>query len=151
MSRLKTTAYVFLSLLLWVLLSGCQKEKETHEEHAAPEETGAQLELSLNEGEKWPMDEHTRNSINTINAIFDREEPSTVEDYNAVGEETDAEMNNLIAGCTMEGAAHDQLHLFLGTFIPKVKALGAEKNIEEAGALYREIDQLLSYYDQYFE
>ena len=27
----------------------------------------------------------------------------------------------------------------------------AEKNIEEAGALYGEIDQLLSQYDRYFE
>jgi hypothetical protein len=96
------------------------------------------------------MDEHTRNSVKTIHAIFDRGEPAAIEDFNAVGKEAEAEINNLIAGCTMEGAAHDQLHLFLGVFIPKVKALRAEKNIEEAGALYQEIDQLLSVYNKFF-
>jgi len=151
MSPLKTTAYVVLCLLLLILLIGCQEKKHVHEEHAAPETTGSQLELTLNEGAKWQMDEHTRKSINTIYAIFDQAEPTTVEDFNAIGTGTEAEINNLIAGCTMEGAAHDQLHLFLGAFVPKVKALSAEQNIEEAEALYREIDQLLSHYDQYFE
>lgn len=151
MSPLKTTMFVALSFLLLILLGGCQKEKEAHEEHAVPETAGSQLELTLNGGAKWQMDEHTRKSINTINAIFDQGEPTAIEDFNAIGTETEAELNNLIAGCTMEGASHDQLHLFLGAFVPKVKTLSAEQNIEEANTLYGEIDQLLSHYDQYFE
>lgn len=151
MSRFKTTAYAVLSMLILFLLAGCHEDKPAHEEHAAQGEQGASLELSLNEGQKWQMDDHTRNSINAIYTLFDQGEPSTIEDFNAIGTEAETEINNLVAGCTMEGAAHDQLHLFLGVFIPKVKALSAEKNIDEAGVLYGEIDQLLSQYDQYFQ
>lgn len=151
MQRFKEIGYIALSLLVLILMAGCQEEKQAHDEHAGHEMQGEPLKLSLNDGQKWQMDEHTRNSIHTIHTIFEQGEPVAVEDFNAIGKQTDAEINNLIAGCTMEGASHEQLHLFLGAIIPKVKGLKVAKNAAEAENLYLEIDQMLLYYDEHFE
>ena len=151
MQRFKKAVCVFLFFLMPILVAACQQEQQAHDDHAGHEMQNAPLKLSLNDGQKWQMDEHTRNSINTLHSIFELSEPVAVEDFNAIGKETDAEVNNLIAGCTMEGGAHEQLHLFLGAFIPKVKGLKVAENTEKAEKLYLEIDQMLLYYDKYFE
>ncbi len=141
------------TLVLLVVLFSCDNhheksnkgEDEHHEKHAI-------TELKLNDGKKWPMDDHTRQSIQDINSLLaEKEQPGTIADFQNLGTTLDAVIKSLIKGCTMQGAAHDQLHLFLTSFIPKVAALKEGTSLEDAQKNHQEIIELLALYDKTFE
>lgn len=105
--------------------------KADHAAHAAKADHAAKAghgdegpKLSLNNGEKWPMDDHTRAALGKLEARLKAGPASDdVAGHHALGRDLDAEVKALIQGCTMKGAAHDQLHVWLMAFIPAVGAL----------------------------
>ncbi len=64
-----------------------------------------------------------------------------------VGGQLQIQINELIYGCSMAGAAHDQLHVYLDGYIPAVTEL-AETGGKEAAA---NVDHYLKSYSDYFE
>jgi hypothetical protein len=79
--------------------------------------------LSLNNGERWEMDDHTRKLSKKMSKTFFSADHSTLEGLQTAGKALDQQMQELIAGCTMTGRAHDQLHLFLSDHIPTITAM----------------------------
>ena len=57
------------------------------------------------------------------------------------------DLGKLVAGCTMAGGAHDQLHVYLTAYMPSVQRL-AESGDEAARS---EVEALLGLYPEYFE
>ncbi|MBW2254440.1 MAG: hypothetical protein JRI25_07565 [Deltaproteobacteria bacterium] len=51
----------------------------------------------------------------------------------------------------MRGPAHDQLHVFLGEFIPAVQAIGEEKDPAAAQEQLAALRELVEAYDTHFE
>lgn len=79
--------------------------------------------LSLNNGERWEMDDHTRTMSQMMQKTFLAADHSTLEGLNAAGTTLEEQMQELITGCTMTGNAHEQLHVFLSEHIPTINAL----------------------------
>ncbi|MCW8882305.1 MAG: hypothetical protein OQL17_12210 [Sedimenticola sp.] len=88
--------------------------------------------LSLNNGERWEMDAHTRTMTKQIQKAFFSADHTTLEGLKAVGKTLEQQMQELIAGCTMSGKAHEQLHVFLSQHIPTIEALATSDNYTTA-------------------
>jgi hypothetical protein len=126
-----------VSLLLW----SCGADHHDHDHDST--EASTTHGLSTDDGKKWPMDEHTR-SMFTVMAKKTSTFDGTAQD---LGASLQTDLGKLIDGCTMTGAAHDQLHKFLMLYIPAIKELaeiGGDKNLLR-------IKELLETYPQYFE
>lgn len=101
--------------------------------------------VSLNAGKKWQMDEHTRNSIARMKQLVEGDKAETL------GKSLAGEFHDLMKGCTMQGKAHDQLHVFLNELMPRILALPADGSDGEFKAEREKIQKLLQEYGQYFE
>jgi hypothetical protein len=98
------------------------------------------------------MDEHTKNAIKNLDSLFsDHKSIKSIEEYQQFGEKLDEELILLIRGCTMGGPDHDQLHVFLGYFYPKVQTQKKETNLEISKSNLGEMEKLLVEYNKYFE
>lgn len=88
--------------------------------------------LTLNNGKRWQMDEHTRTMSEKMEKTFFDADHSTQASLNALGAELETQIQELVAGCTMEGKAHDQLHVFLNDHIPTITAMVKADSLESA-------------------
>ncbi len=113
---------------------------------------GSELGLTLDDGEKWQVDEHTRASAARLAALAGGAEPfRSAQDAHALAESLDRELDLLVQKCTMTGPAHDQLHVFLVAFIPRVAELKEKTEIEDLRRIRAEIGSLLEAYAAHFE
>lgn len=108
-------------LALTLLLQAC-----AHHHHATePRSDNATMNLRLDNGKKWPMDNHTRATLASmkgkVNALD--AEASTLDERKLLGVTLNQDLETLISGCTMEGDAHNALHEFLVPFMPVVQQL----------------------------
>lgn len=126
-----------------LLLAGCP---DSHN-HGSP----TQGELRLDDGRKWQSDDHTRASISRIRSAVTSADTGTVEGARALGASVKKELDVLIRGCTMTGEAHNQLHLFLGRFIPAVDSLAEAPDAAAAKQAHKQVTELLDTYDRHFE
>ncbi len=146
-----------IAFLTWILLcsAGCGHghEDHGHAEHAPAQEShGSGAGLTLNGGEKWQVDEHTRESATKIAELVDGAQTlHTASDARALGKALDEELDTLVRRCTMTGPAHNQLHVFLVALFPKVETLKAENDIETLQLARVEIGELLEAYAMHFE
>jgi len=101
--------------------------------------------VPLNAGQKWKMDGHTRNSIARMKQLVQGNETDTL------GKSLAGEFHDLMKGCTMQGEAHDQLHVFLNELMPGILALPADGDDVEFKAGRERIRKLLQEYERYFE
>lgn len=88
--------------------------------------------LSLNHGQPWEMDEHTRTMLVKMEATFFAADHSSQAGLNAAGAELKGHLDDLIAGCTMAGEAHDQLHVFMTEYIPAIELLAQAEDYAAA-------------------
>lgn len=138
--------FLLTFILIFVFCCGEQQSEQEKKEHKAA------AKFVLNDGKKWQMDEHTRNAIKELDSLLNTQEViKSIEEYNQFGQKLDDELILLIRGCTMEGSAHDQLHIFLGYFYPQVQSIKKETTIESAEKLLNEMQSLFEEYHKYFE
>jgi len=150
MKRLKTG---MISLFMLMLLMSCSNDQAKNENHDAHNKgTGHEASpagLVLNDGKKWAMDEHTRNSFAKMADSFLNADHAAMEaaGLKTAGSELQSELDNLIQGCTMTGEPHNQLHIYLTGYIPAVKALSEKGDMESA----KQVKHYLEIYDDYLE
>lgn len=122
------------------------KEPNDHQSHG---ESTAKLALSLNGDEKWQMDAHTKAMFTRMVDRFEGFDASKApqDELVGLGVSLGEDLQGLIAGCTMEGAAHDELHKYLVHYMPAVNALKTSGNLEDA----KQVHGLLAVYPDYFE
>ncbi|AFI83962.1 hypothetical protein Q7A_1124 [Methylophaga nitratireducenticrescens] len=108
-------------------------------------------ELSLNNGDRWEMDDHTRKMASKMEETFLGADHSTLASLNAVGAQLEAQLDVLIEGCTMEGKAHEQLHIFLTDYIPTVHNLAKAEDHETAKNSAIKIKGELEAYKKHFK
>jgi hypothetical protein len=140
-----TIARFALLLLALLLLAACGPDKSS-------EEPAAIAPLTLNEGAKWQMDAHTRGSFGRMQDWFAAAgRPADLEAYQDLGRTLTEELQVLIGGCTMVGPDHDQLHLFLTEFMPRVNKLRQAEEFAAAEQVRGELGQLFGEYRAHFE
>ena len=152
-------ARIVMSLLFaTIFLVSCgHGDAESHQHdghsHAAPSDNAASADglegIVLNDGIKWEMDDHTRSVFTKMATSFlSADHASLGEDgLKQAGSDLREDINALIQGCTMTGAAHDQLHVYLGGYMPAVAALSDSGRLEDA----RKVQHYLEQYGNYFE
>lgn len=88
--------------------------------------------LVLDEGRRWPVDEHARLMFGRMTTAAEAVAPSaTTAERAATGARLTDDIRDLIEGCTMSGPAHDQLHVLLSAYIPAVEALAEHGRAED--------------------
>ncbi len=105
--------------------------------------------IVLDRGKRWQMDEHTRTMfVRMSDAFLGLDIASLDEDrLRQAGSELQGHLDALVRGCTMQGPAHDQLHVYLTGYMPAVAALAETGSVDAAETVRRYLEA----YDTYFE
>ncbi len=143
-SSFRLSFSVLLLAFFLLIQSGCEK----HDSPARPlskHEATPEATLSLNEGKKWQVDEHTRKSVLQMKSLIE----NTAE--TELGKAMAGEISNLFKGCTMQGPAHDQLHLFLTDLLGNVNGLYSSETAGERSVEIEAIRRSLKKFDAFFE
>ena len=156
---------LFIASLLSIVLIGCKDNKNeadktgevtemsrkgAHEVVALNNDIWVE-QMQLNEGGKWKANIETTKGVNNMMEIIEGSKPGTADDYHLIASKLNDEKNILVKECTMEGASHDNLHIFLHPLIEKIGALGKVEKIEEGAELQHSIHENLKWYFNYFE
>ncbi len=150
------TVICLLATALFLISCGSEKTEASHEhaehaEHTDHPHTAATEDdgLVLNDGKKWQMDEHTRTSFAKMATSFVAADAAALgaDGLKKAGDALKADLEGLIQGCTMTGADHDQLHVYLMGYIPAVTALQESGQVEDA----KKVQHYLAIYGDYFE
>jgi len=123
-------------------------KNHSHEESSTAAD-GAIEGLELNDGRKWDMDTHTRASFLGMAQSFSSADRKSLagDGLKKLGTDLRNGVDKLIEGCTMEGAAHDQLHTYLMGYIPAVEKLSKSGEIDDANI----VGHYLNNYNKYFK
>lgn len=106
--------------------------------------------LTLNNGQKWKLDEPTRKNIGEIKSIVDKAAAQQAPDYKQVAADLQASTNQLISQCRMSGPDHDALHVWLEGYMPALKELHSTNKPIQTTAFHT-IHSEVALFDKYFE
>lgn len=145
------TALCLLAATLFLLSCGDERTEADNEHAEHAEHTSATKDegLVLNDGKKWQMDDHTRASFAKMAEAFVNVDAAALgsDGLKQAGDDLKEDLKSLIQGCTMTGPGHDQLHVFLTSYIPAVTALQESGRVEDA----KKVQHYLAIYGDYFE
>lgn len=116
-----------------------------HDDNHAHDHGNAPSRLELNDGKKWEADKPTREAVAGMKLAL-----AATENNRALGEKLRGQYQALLQGCTMTGAAHNQLHHWLNLLLPAVDQLAEETDVAKSDAARQEVRRLLDEYDKYF-
>ena len=118
-------------------------------DHPTGEHRTGDVELTLNDGKKWQLDDYTSTALNTMSDAFESVDASKLDPLTlkAAGASLKKNIDEMIQGCTMTGAGHDQLHVYLNGLVPAVNSLGKNGQVADA----EKVQQQLALYRDYFE
>lgn len=152
------TPGVVLLFSLGMLAAGCGKHNHNHDQHQHAIESedshhhGAhEGPLQLNNGKKWAADEHTAAVVGDMKMELSDFEKTGQSNYKGLADSLTSQLDVLVAGCTMTGPAHDELHKWLVPLTESLKDLRAAKDAWNAEEAVGEIGQSLEAFDHFFE
>lgn len=108
-------------------------------------------EMSLNNGTKWEANLETTTGIADMAKLVAETKTISVEDYRNLGNGLNEVKNNIVKECTMTGASHDNLHVFLHPLIQKIELLQKTDDTETAAKIKESINGHLKSYYTYFD
>lgn len=124
-----------------------------HESHAGathiPDDAWVN-EIVLDNGVKWMANKETTDGVRKMLALIGDNKASTSEAYRELGNSLNEVKNTVVKECTMEGASHDNLHVWLHPLIEKIELLQKTENAEEGAQLTSNIKNHLEGYFDYF-
>ena len=107
-------------------------------------------EIVLNNGIKWQANQETTNGVNAMLSLIDERKVSAPEDFKKLGDTLNEVKNLVIKECTMKGASHDNLHIWLHPLAEKIELLQKTGSMEEGEKLTSSIKVHLEGYYEYF-
>lgn len=108
-------------------------------------------EIQLDNGNHWKANKETTEGVQEMLNILNTTPASSVAQYHELAQELNEEKNQIVRKCTMEGASHDNLHIFLHPLIEKINALGKVESAEEGAEITKSIKENLKAYYDYFQ
>lgn len=153
--------YLFLTALVLFLsyCTGDRHKADSGHQHSTVDTTGEPSpashmekgkELTLNDGQKWKLDEPTRKNMGEIKSIVDKAAAQQAPDYHQVAADLQASTDQLISQCRMSGPDHDALHVWLEGYMPALKELHATNKPIQKNAFHT-IHSEVALFDKYFE
>lgn len=120
------------------------------ESHDAMSNTWVE-EIILDEGNKWEANMETTEGVDEMLKLVKSSKEESVEEYHKLASELNETKNFVVKKCTMKGASHDNLHVFLHPLIEKINALGKVSTAEEGAKIKESIQENLENYYNYFQ
>ena len=141
--------YLAATLVILALVSQSQAAAtEEHHGHGA----AAELNLTLNDGQKWIADKHTFDSVTSMTAMVGKiSAEATLQDLRTLGTQLQKQLQTLIRGCTMTGPAHEQLHAWIASLAPAILGLNQSEQVEGGREAVLKISHLLGEFDEHFQ
>ncbi len=108
-------------------------------------------DIELNNGSKWSANPETKVGVQNMQNMIKTQTTKALDDYYKLAEQLNNDKNYVIKNCTMKGASHDNLHIWLLPLMDKIEALSQAKTLKEASKLKYSIEINLHAYNDYFE
>tara|TARA_R100001377_G_scaffold53340_1_gene31341 strand:+ start:469 stop:960 length:492 start_codon:yes stop_codon:yes gene_type:complete len=159
----------FLTIAIMTsLLSSCNhsnkeepvKEQETTEQDSTEKnshETTTDLEsnwkndIELDAGKKWIANMETNKGVQKMKDVLKSQPTVTIDDYHKLASELTTAKNYIIKECTMKGASHDNLHVWLLPLLDKLDVLTEVTTLETASKIKQNISEHIFAYELYFQ
>lgn len=107
------------------------------------------LQLRLNHGDKWMVNDETHVGISKMDSIIKSFKLNSQKDYVVLGKNLSNQTSFVIKNCTMKGESHDQLHVVLVPMLDEISILKEIGNDSEE-ALHI-LESLIAEYFEYFK
>ncbi len=107
-------------------------------------------DIILNNGIKWSANTETTDGVREMLTLIKDNKTTTIDDYKKLGVTLNNAKNTVVKECTMKGASHDNLHVWLHPLIEKIELLQKIQNAEEGAQLTSNIKMHLEGYYDYF-
>lgn len=128
-----------------------QEEKHSEMKHSEDEgEVEKTHSISLNNGEKWQINEEMRPYLTTSDSLLNDFEIQE-DDHKRLAEVLTENNNKLIKSCSMQGKSHDELHKWLHPHISLVKKLSTVESKREAEMIVEELKASNDTFEIYFQ
>lgn len=107
-------------------------------------------EIETNDGAKWEANLETNEGVQKMQNLLKTQPTKTLEDYYTLAEQLNTDKNYVVKNCTMKGASHDNLHVWLLPLMAKIEALSETTSLEDASKLKHSIEENVNLYSDYF-
>lgn len=128
-----------------------KQRKQQQEQKDMQSGDGWKQKIKLNSGEKWIANAETNQGVLKMQALIKDSPKETLEDYHQLANALNDAKNTVIKECTMEGASHDNLHIWLYPLINRIDNLMAADKLPKARNITMKISASLTDYHSYFK
>ena len=151
--RILTHSLVCSLLVQAVGCASTPDEGSTPVEQAAPTATNGATKptLELDNGKRWAMSPAMMPSVRSMQERIAVAEMASTLDQAVLSDSLFVDLDALVAGCTMEGKAHDELHDWLMPHMQLVQDLEKTADTAEARAILQKLAASSAEFDRYFE
>ena len=108
-------------------------------------------EIKLDNGSKWLANNETNEGVEKMLHHIKTEATQTLDDYHNLAALLNADKNYVVKNCSMKGASHDNLHVWLLPLMAKIDALAETQSLEDAAQIKKAIEENLQAYSDYFQ
>ncbi|WKK76184.2 hypothetical protein QYS49_01980 [Marivirga salinae] len=149
MNNIKSISII---ILISAFLMNCDGKKQGNEEgHSEHETQSKNIEIELNQGEKWVVNEEMKPFLKQSEEILQSYNASNDSSHLELADQLKAQNDQLISSCTMKGKSHDELHKWLHPHLQLVKKLQEAESKKEAEAVIQQLEDSYEIYHQYFQ
>lgn len=154
----KLATFIFLAATLFTSCKKTAKQTDTNTTKTTVQEhvddvlsTQWMKDIQLNNGSKWDANIETTQGVQKMQALLESENTSTINEYHELANKLNEVKNKVVKECTMKGASHDNLHIWLYPLIEKVTTLTKANTLTEASNLKQSIIENVNAYFTYFQ
>ena len=108
-------------------------------------------DIVLDNDVKWNANIETTQGVIAMLKLINESHLKTVDDYHVLANNLNTIKNTVVKECTMKGASHDNLHIFLHPLIEKINHLLKVTSTEEGVLTKESIKENLTAYKNYFQ
>ena len=108
-------------------------------------------DIQLNNGSKWEANIETTEGVEKMQELLKTQSTTSIDDYHQLANQLNEVKNKVVKECTMKGASHDNLHIWLYPLIEEISALSKTNDIAEASKIKQSIIQNVDAYNTYFK
>lgn len=109
------------------------------------------LELKLNEGQKWVANAETHKGVKIMDSMISAFKKESNKDYKILGENLSKQTSYIIKNCSMKGEPHDQLHVVLVPMLDEISILKESNNNTRSNTALTDLETLIEAYFHHFK
>ncbi len=139
------STHILSAILFVTFFTACNSDTETTSK-------ATELGMYLDHDKKWVANTETTEGIYRLSEQleeFSGYAKPTEEDYHELGVMLGETMSQLVDQCTMEGEAHEQLHVYIVPIFKYIKTIKSG-TLANCSTAEKELGEHLKIYNQYF-